>query len=61
MIPDYIQQLTVLQTLQYDLCNVYKWTESNNMKFNSKKFQYINLTVSPQCNTSNVHVSADSN
>ena len=35
------------------------------MKFNSKKFQYINFTVSPQCNTSNhhhnVYVSADSN
>ena len=41
--------------------NVYKWAESNNMKFNSKKFQYINFTVSPQCNTSNVYVSADSN
>ena len=43
------------------LSNVYKWAESNNMKFNSKKFQYINYTVSPQCNTSNVYVSADSN
>ena len=48
-------------SLQCDLSNVYKWAESNNMKFNSKKFQYINFTVSPQCNTSNVYVSADSN
>ena len=48
-------------SLQYDLSNVYKWAESNNMKFNSIKFQYINFTVSPQCNTSNVYVSADSN
>ena len=31
------------------------------MKFNYKKFKYINFTVSPQCNTSNVYVSADSN
>ena len=36
-------------SLQCDLSNVYKWAESNNMKFNSKKFQYINFTVSPQC------------
>ena len=51
-------------SLQCDLSNVYKWAESNNMKFNSKKFQYINFTVSPQCNTSNVtnvYVSTDSN
>ena len=47
--------------LQYDLSNVYKWAESNNMKFNSKKFQYINFTVSLQCNTSNVYISVDSN
>ena len=26
-----------------------------------KKFQYINFIVSPQCNASNVYVSADSN
>ena len=48
-------------SLQYDLSNVYKWAESNNMKFNSKKFQHINFTESPHCNTSNVYVSADSN
>ena len=58
-----INSRAVCDSLQYDLSNVYKWAESNNMKFkfNSKKFQYINFTVSPQCNTSNVYAFSDSN
>ena len=36
-------------SLQCDLSNVYKWAESKNMQFNSKKFQYINFTDDDVC------------
>ena len=35
--------------------------EKQQYKIPLQKFQYINFTVSPQCNTSNVYVTADSN
>ena len=38
-------------SLQYDLSNVYNWSECNNIKFNYKKIPYINFTLSPQCIT----------
>ena len=40
-----INSVTDCDDLQADLENIYKWADTNNMKFNSKKFQYINFGI----------------
>ena len=46
--------MTDCDDLQADLENIYKWADTNNMKFNSKKFQYINFGIHPEDKDSNV-------
>ena len=43
-----INSVTDCDDLQADLENIYKWADTNNMKFNSKKFQYINFGIYPE-------------
>ena len=56
-----INSVTDCDDLQADLENIYKWADTNNMKFNSKKFQYINFGVHPEDKDSNVYVGPDLN
>ena len=56
-----INSVTDCDDLQADLENIYKWTDTNNMKFNSKKFQYINFGIHPEDKDSNVYVGPDLN
>ena len=56
-----INSVTDCDDLQADLENIYKWADTNNMKFNSKKFQYINFGIHPEDKDSNVYVGPDLN
>ena len=56
-----INSATDCDDLQADLENIYKWADTNNMKFNSKKFQYINFGIYPEDKDSNVYVGPDLN
>ena len=56
-----INSVTDCDDLQADLENIYKWADTNNMKFNSKKFQYINFGIHPEDKGSNVYVGPDLN
>ena len=56
-----INSITDCDDLQTDLENIYKWADTNNMKLNSKKFQYINFSSHPEDKDNNVYVGPDFN
>ena len=47
--------------MQSDLDSVYEWASTNNMFFNSKKFNYISFSPQLQSNTTNVYITPNSN
>ena len=47
--------------LQIDLDHVYNWAVSNNMFFNSKKFNYISFSHLQSTNHDNVYITPDCN
>ena len=51
-----INGVTDCDDLQTDLEHIYKWADTNNMKFNAKKLQYINFSIHPEDKDSKVYV-----
>ena len=43
--------------LQKDILTIYEWANSNNMKFNSKKFQYVSFQSKSSATTNNTYLS----
>ena len=43
--------------LQKDLLTIYEWANSNNMKFNSHKFQYVSFQSKSSATTNNTYLS----
>ena len=51
-----VSEVEDCDVLQSDLNTIYKWTDANNMAFNSNKFKYVCFTPSESVSHSNVTV-----
>ena len=54
-----IKTETDVESIQADLENVYKWAESNNMKFNSTKFELLRYGKDEELKNGTVYFSAE--
>ena len=52
-----IESPTDIDNLQFDLRTVYDWAETNNMKFNSSKFNYVCYHTKNSPNNENIYIS----
>ena len=52
-----IESPTNIDNLQFDLRTVYDWAETNNMKFNSSKFNYVCYHTKNSPNNENIYIS----
>ena len=52
-----IESPTDIDNLQFDLRTVYDWAETNNIKFNSSKFNYVCYHTKNSPNNENIYIS----
>ena len=56
-----IEDESDVEAMQNDLDKVYKWAESNNMEFNSKKFELLRYGQNEELKVDTLYFSADNN